>query len=104
MHEPLYVLSPDQRDVLSKAATVFLNQFATMLILFRLHFLKDLSGGGVTGFQSGGEVCVNTRIRFFGRNCQRQDFLFRKIFEIFGHGISERYELKDANIISWRAQ
>jgi hypothetical protein len=54
-----------------------------MLILFSLHFFKDLSGRGIIGFQSGGEVGLDTRIRFFGRNCQRQDFLFRKVFEIF---------------------
>src|SRR5437016_4478123 len=62
-----------------------------MLILLRLHFLKDLSGCGVIVFQSRGEVRVNARIRFLGRNCQRQNFLFRKIFEILCHGIFYRY-------------
>jgi hypothetical protein len=53
-----------------------------MLILFRFHFLKNLGGRGVIGFQSGGEVGVNARIRFLGRNCQRQNFLFRQVPEI----------------------
>src|SRR5205814_8244044 len=50
VHESLHVFSPDQRDVLSKTATVVINQSAAMLILFRLHFLKDLGGRGVIGF------------------------------------------------------
>src|SRR6266513_590952 len=52
MHKPLHVFATDQRDVFSKAATVFFNQFAAMLILFRLHFRKDLGGCWVIGFQS----------------------------------------------------
>jgi len=57
-----------------------------MLILFRLHFLKDFGGCRVIGFQCRSEICVDTRIGFLQRNCQRQNFLFRKVLEIFGHG------------------
>src|SRR5207302_7556146 len=32
------------------------------------------------------EVCVDTRVRFLGRNCQRENFLLRQVFEIFCHG------------------
>lgn len=90
MHEPLHVLSTDQRDVLSKTAAVFLDQSAAMLIFFRLHFPKDFGGCGVIRFQSLGKVCVDPRIRFFGRNRQRQDFLFGKVFEIFCHGVPSK--------------
>jgi hypothetical protein len=31
--------------------------------------------------QSCGAVCVNARIRLLGRNCQREDFLFRQVFK-----------------------
>jgi hypothetical protein len=93
VHESLHGFPTDQRDVFSKAATVFLDQFAAVLILFSLHFLKDLSGRGVIGFQSRGEVCVDARVRFLGRNGQREDFLFRKVLKIFGHCVFSAYQL-----------
>src|SRR5437773_11089498 len=61
-----------------------------MLIFFSLHFLKDLGSRRVISFQSRREVGVNARIRFLGRDCEREDFLFRQVPEIFGHGISYR--------------
>jgi hypothetical protein len=48
--------------------------------------LKDLVGCG-NRLLVPGEVGINTRICFLGRNRQRQDFLFKKIFEIFRHDI-----------------
>jgi hypothetical protein len=83
VHEAFHVFVADQRDVFSKAATIIPNQFAPMLIFFRLHFLKDLRGGRTIRFQSSGEVGVNARIGFLGRNRERENFLFRKVFEIF---------------------
>jgi len=59
-----------------------------------------LSGCGVIGIQSGGKVGVNARIRFLGRNCQRKDFLFRQVFEIFLPRDLLPLRTKDANIIS----
>jgi hypothetical protein len=44
----------------------------------------------VIGLQSRGEVRVDARIRFFGRNSQRQDFLFGEIFEVSCHGVLSR--------------
>jgi len=38
-----------------------------------------------------------TRSRFLGRNCQREDFLFRQVFEIFGRG-SPAVMIKDTNL------
>jgi hypothetical protein len=35
--------------------------------------------------QSRGEVGVNARIRLLGRNCQREDFVLRQVFEILRH-------------------
>src|SRR5438034_233931 len=58
-----------------------------MLIFFSLHFLKDLGGRRVVSFQSRREVGVNARICFLGRDREREDFLFRQVPEIFGHGM-----------------
>src|SRR5438552_8865687 len=56
-----------------------------MLILFSLHFLKNLGCCRIMGLQSRGEVCVGARIGFLQRNCQRENFLFRQVFEILRH-------------------
>src|SRR5436309_757302 len=63
-----------------------------MLILFSLHFLKNLGRCRIMGFQSRGEICVDALIRFLQRNCQRENFLFRQVFEIFCQATSSRYE------------
>src|SRR5437763_14430993 len=78
-----------------------------MLIFFSLHFLKDLGGRRVISFQSRGEVGVNARICFLGRDCEREDFLFRQVPEFFGHGISYRDDptmgiLFLRHLTSWR--
>src|SRR5256886_15592575 len=65
-----------------------------MLVLFSLHFLKNLRRCRVIDFQSSSEVCVNAGIGFLQRNCQRENFLFRQVFEIFCQGTSSRYELR----------
>src|SRR5439155_9581376 len=64
VHEALHVFSTDQRDVLSKAPPIVIDQSPAMLILFSLHFLEDLSGCWIIDVQSRSEACVNARIRF----------------------------------------
>ena len=86
--EALYVVAADQRDVLSEALPVHLDQAAAMLGLLCLHLLEHLRRSRVGLAQTVHEVAIDAAVLLLQRNGQRQDLPLGQVFEVLRHACS----------------
>jgi hypothetical protein len=79
--EPLHVLPPQERDVLTEFLAVKLDQPAAVGVLFTRHLGEHLGRSGVIVLQALGIIGVNAGILFLKRDGEGKDLLFGQVRE-----------------------
>ncbi len=79
--EPGHMLAPDERDDITEARPVPVDQPVAVDVLFLRHRVEDFRRGGIVFPQALGIAAVDARVVLLGRDGEREDFLFVQVRE-----------------------